>query len=308
MPAMKTLLICPAIRPAVPQLAEEGPLVTASILGECLVNHWLEHLAMLGARHVKIIVADRPQHVRAVVGDGARWGLKAEVIEVNGEPTPAEAAARYRQAGDTDWLPAPYDVVLLSHLPGCRELPLFESYANWFAGLLAWMPRAITPARVRVSEILPGIWVGRRARVAPTAVLTAPCWIGDQVFIEPRAVVGPGAVIEDRAVVESDARVTQSWVGPDTFVGRMTSVTNSLAWGSTLTNWQTDSSLRVPDPFLLCSLAHPQPASADARPSRALGAPARAGESPLNWIAAWHAQPANPDGPKLPGRAADQLL
>jgi hypothetical protein len=305
---MKTLLICPGIRPAVSQLAEDGPLATTPILGECLVNHWLEHLALLGARTVTIIAPDRAAQVRAVVGDGARWGLKIELIAVSVEPTPAEAAARYRPPGDTGWLPAPHDIVLLSHLPGSAGAPLFESYASWFSALLAWMPHAITPARVRVSEIRPGIWVGRRARVSPSAVLTAPCWIGDQVLVEPRATVGPGAVIEDRAVVDADARVTQSWIGPDTFVGRMTSVVNSLAWGSTLTNWVTDSSLRVPDPFLLCSLARPKPVPAEERPGRAAGGAAPVPGTALNWLAAWPGHPADPSGPKLPGRAADQLL
>lgn len=307
---MKTLLICPSLRPAVPQLAEDGPLVTATILGECLVGHWIEHLAALGARQVKIVAADRADEVRAAVGDGARWGVKIEVVAAGVEPTPAEAAARYRPAGERDWLPVPHDIVLLSHLPGCRELPLFESYAGWFAALLAWMPRAITPARVRVNEILPGIWVGRRARVSPAAELIAPCWIGDQVFVEPRAVVGPGAIIEDRAVVECDARVAQSWVGPDTFVGRMTSVANSLASGSTLTNWGTDSSLRVPDPFLLCSLARSPSVTLDERlgraPARAAGSPLNAG-SPLRWIAEWPDAPGLPRKAKLPGQAADQF-
>src|SRR5882757_7060115 len=118
MEKMKTLLICPAIRPAVTQLAEEGPLATITILGECLVNHWLEHLALLGVRVVKLVVADRPDQIRSVVGDGARWGMKVELIEVGVEPTVAEAAARHRPAGESGWMPAPHEIVLMSHLPG----------------------------------------------------------------------------------------------------------------------------------------------------------------------------------------------
>lgn len=274
---MKTLLICPAIRPAVPQLAESGPLATTPILGECLVVHWVEHLAALGARQIQVVVADRPDHVRAALGDGARWGVQIEVIAARLEPTPAEAAHRYRPVGALDWLPAPYDVVRMNYLPGSPDQPLFDSYASWFAAILAWLPRALTPARVRVSELRPGIWVGRRAHISPKAELIAPCWIGDQVFVEPGAVVGPGAILEDRSVVEEDVRVTQSWVGPDTFVGPMTSVSSSLAWSSTLTNWRSDSSLHVRDPFLLCSLAStpaPVPVTRGAR-------------SPVEWMAAW---------------------
>lgn len=287
---MKTLLICPAIRPAVPQLAEDGPLAIAPILGECLVTHWVEHVAALGARHVKVIVTDRADQVRATLGEGSRWGVHLEVIASSAEPTRAEAAARYRPAGETDWLAAPHAIVLMNHLPGCPEHPLFESYASWFAALLAWVPRALTPARVRVSELRPGIWVGRRAHVSPKAQLIAPCWIGDQVFVEPGAIVGPGAILEDRSVVEEDVRVTHSWVGPDTFVGPMTSVASSLAWGSSLTNWRSDSSLLVPDPFLLCSLAPPPAAPASGPFARVAGA---AG-APLRWIPKWSASGRRP--------------
>lgn len=289
---MKALLICPSIRPAVPQLAEDVPLALVPILGECVASHWIEHLAALGARHVQVIAADRPAEVRAMLGDGARWGVRIEVTAASVEPTPAEAATRFRPADEPGWLPAPHDIVLMSHLPGCPELPLFESYASWFAALLAWIPLALTPARVRVSELRPGIWVGRRAHISATAELIAPCWIGDQVFVEPGAIVGPGAIIEDRSVVEDEARVTHSWVGPDTFVGPMTSVASSLAWGSSLTNWRSDSSLRVPDPFLMCSLAR-STATPAASSDRATNAPARLAVSPLNWTAAWRA-PASP--------------
>ncbi len=257
---MKALLICPAVRPAVPHLAEDAPLALAPILGEGIVSHWIEHLAVLGARHVQVIAADRTDQVRAVLGDGARWGVRLDVISTSVEPSIAEAVARYRPANAAGWIAAPNDVVVMDHLPGCADLPLFESYASWFAALLAWMPRALTPARVRVTEIRPGIWVGRRAHVSAKAELIAPCWIGDQVFVEPGAIVGPGAIVENRSVIEDEARVTQSWVGPDTFVGPMTALASSLAWGNRLTNWRSDSSLQVPDPFLMCSLAPPAPA------------------------------------------------
>jgi hypothetical protein len=176
----------------------------------------------------------------------------------------------------------------MNHLPGCAQLPLFESYASWFAALRAWMPRAITPGRIRMSEIRPGIWAGHRSHVSATAELIAPCWIGDQVFVDPGAIVGPNAILEDRCVVEAEARVVQSWIGPDTFVGPMTSVASSLAWGSSLTNWLSDSSLRVPDPFLLCSLA--PPAARAIKPLvRKVETPARPIESLPGWIQAWPA-------------------
>ena len=303
---MKALLICPSIRLAVPHLAESGPLALAPVLGGSVVSHWIEHLAVLGARHVRIVASDRTDQVRAKVGDGARWGVRLEVVSTKLEPSPAEAAGTFYGPDDAGRLPAPHDTVLMSHLPGTPQLPLFESYAGWFEALLGWLPRALTPTRVRVAEIRPGVWVSRRAHVSPSAQLIGPCWIGDQVFVEPGAVIGPNAIIEDRAVVESEAQVTQSWVGPDTFVGPMTAVASSLAWGSTLVNWRTDSSLHVPDPFLMCSLARPQSAALIDRFGRALAQPGYDAKSHLNWLGAWHARTNPGTNFKLPTPAAER--
>jgi NDP-sugar pyrophosphorylase family protein len=272
---MKALLICPSHRPAVPHLSADGPLATVPIYGDCLVGHWVEHLAARGARHIQVVAVGDTDPVKAAVGDGARWGVRVSVAASNSEPTRDEALARFRPAGEAGWLPAPLDAVPMSHLPGCPGTPLFESYASWFAALMAWMPRALTPTRVRMAEIQPGVWIGSRARVSPKARLVAPCWVGDQASVETGAVVGPGAIVEDRAIVSARAVVSRSWVGPDTFVGPMTAVANSLALGATLINWHSDSSLRVPDPFLLSSLTGAKPAGAPERAARAPSTAAR---------------------------------
>jgi hypothetical protein len=272
---MKSLLICPSRRPAIPHLSAFGPLATTPIFGDCLVGHWVEHLAAMGAREIHIVAAEGADKVSAAVGDGARWGVRLTVVTAKAEPARDEARELYRPKGEAGWLPAPYDIVPMDHLPGCPDLPLLESYASWFAALLAWMPLAITPSRVRVAQARPGIWIGSRSSVSPRAELFAPCWVGDQACIEAGAVIGPGVIVEDRAIVAGKAGVSQCWIGPDTFVGPMTAVAHSLAWGSRLINWQTDSSLHVPDPFLLSSLTGLKSLEATDRFGRALGANGR---------------------------------
>jgi NDP-sugar pyrophosphorylase family protein len=296
---MKTVLICPAVRPAVSQLSEAGPLAIAPMFGECLVNFWIEHVAALGARHVIIIASDRAERVRAAVGDGRRWGVQIEFVAAHAEPEAAEAATRHRPEGETGWLAAPYDIVVMNHLPELNALPLFDSYASWFAALQAWIPRALTPSRVRVSEVQPNVWVGSGARIAPSAKLQGPCWIGDHVTIEAGAVVGPNAILEDRAVVDAGATIANSVVGPDTFVGRMMSVGQSLASGSLLVNWRTESVLRVPDPFLMCSLVDMPSLMPDNSVTRAAASLARIATKPLNVVTALFSGPNRADGAKL---------
>lgn len=252
---MKALLICPADRPAVACLAENAPLAVAPLLGRSLAEYWIEALSTRGAKHVLVLASDRPHQVRDVLGDGARWGVKIDVLPQGRELTVEEARRKYVPDAPDGSAPAePVETVLMDHLPGLDELPLFETYAGWFAALQAFLPRAVTPDRIGAREVHPGVWIGLHAQVAPTAQLHAPCWIGEHALISDGVVIGPGAIVEDRAIVESGARVTQSVVGPETFVGEMISVHQSLAHGSTVVNWQTDSCLRVPDAFFLCSL------------------------------------------------------
>lgn len=262
---MKTLLICPAHRPTVARLAEHRPLVLAPILGKSLVDYWLEYLVARGDREARIIAADRPDQIRAVVGDGSRWGLQLEVSPPDGHKT---SLSRALQSGQPYYQGVPPDhVVIMDHLPGLEGFPLFDSYEGWFDALQAWLPHAFTPDRIGRREIQPGVSVGLHARISASVQFNGPCWLGENVVIGADAVIGPGAILEDRAFVGSGARVAQSVIGPETFVGEMTLVERSLASGNLLINWKTRSCLDVPDAFLLSSLRNGQPAPR-ATPSR----------------------------------------
>lgn len=264
---MRAILICPDDRPGVAALAEFAPVANLPILGKSLLGYWLEHLGTLGAREVLILAADRPDQVSAEVGNGARWGMRVTVQAEKRELTLEEALTKHRVNNPSPWLPAPYEVVLSDQLPGLPDVRLTTTYADWFAGVRALMPRALTPDRIGVREVRPGVWVGLRAQVATTAKLIAPCWIGDHAWIEAGAVIGPNAVLESEAFVARGAQVSHSVIGPKTFVGEFTEVRNSIAWGSTLVNWERDSCLKVTDEFLLCSLEPPRPGPAPAKVS-----------------------------------------
>lgn len=254
---MHVVLVSPADRPAVNELAQRVPLVAAPILGRSLVEYWIEALAHRGVQHITILASDRPNRIRELVGDGRRWGVQVDVRPVPQEFTTDEAQERFRNPdGSTP------TVFLLDHLPDQPERPLFESYESWFAAQRAWMPHGVTPGRIGVREVMPGVWTGLHCEIAASARLHAPCWIGDHVRIEPDAVIGPGAMVDNRCVVERGARIVESAVGPDTYVGRYVAVERSLAHGAQLISWARNSVVTVPDPVLLGDLAgtlRPQP-------------------------------------------------
>jgi hypothetical protein len=249
---MKALLICPGEREAVAALAEAAPLCNLPILGKRLIEYWLEHLAECGAKQVYVLATDRPEQVRALVGDGARWGLQIEVLPEVRELTVEEARDKYQSP--EPWLAAPDDAQLMDHLPGLPARALFTSYANWFAALQAWMPRAATADRIGIRQLQPGIWVGLHADISPEAELRAPCWIGDDVQVGAGAIIGPNSVLENRVFVEEDARISDSVVGSETFIGNLTEVRRSVVIGSTLVSWKLGSCIKVHDAFLLCPL------------------------------------------------------
>ncbi len=255
---MKTILICPSERPEVKALSRTAPLAAVPLLGQGLLEYWLSHLALSGVKQVLVLAHDRPEQIADIVENGARWGLDAKVVIEPREPTGSQVLLKY--ATELDPVPAPNSITVLDHFPGRPELPLFGGYAQLFAALREWMPQAITPDRVGIRQVQPGVWVGLHSHVAPGAKLVAPCWIGRHVFVGANAVLGPHTVVEDRSMIEPAAELAGSWIGCDTFVGRFSRIVSSLAWGNTLVNWQTVSVTQVADPFLLCALRRPRPA------------------------------------------------
>ena len=251
---MNTLLICPSRRPAMRLLAEMVPLAQVPVLGQALVEYWLTHLACVGIKQVYLLANDRPEYLSALVGDGARWGLNLQVIPESRELTPAEALLKYEKELSV----FQNGITVLDHLPGRSQHPLFNGYSDWFAAIHTWMPHAQMPDRVGVREITAGVWAGLHVQIAPTAQITAPCWLGKNVFVGPRAVVGPRAIIEDGSFIEADTEIVDSYIGPDTLVGQCVEIKESLACGSTLVNWRTGSAADVHDAFILCALRRPQ--------------------------------------------------
>ncbi|MDB6065741.1 MAG: Nucleotidyl transferase [Pedosphaera sp.] len=254
---MKTCLICPSERSSVFALTDVAPLATLPVLGKSLVEFWLEHLRRKGVTEVRVLAADRPELVRRLVGTGARWGLSAEVVSEPRELSPDLARKKYPVSDQAGWLPAPDDMILMDHFPGQPGSLPFSSLADWFVAILAWMPVAATLNRIGVHEHQPGVWVGKRARIAPTAKLIGPCWIGEHVTVGPNSTIGPMAVLEDRVVIEADCELSGSIIGPATLVGRFSELGQSLAWGSTLVNWSTGSRVKVLDPLMMCALGKP---------------------------------------------------
>jgi len=248
----RALVICPGERPAVAALARRTPLVLTPFLGKTILDEVLAGLASRGATAVTVLASDRPEHIREAVGQGQAWGMRVEVAATPAELTSAEAMAAWGGAV-SGGRPAAREVVVADHWPALPGLCLWESYTGWLDVLIAAM-RPVAAARVGMRETAPGVFTGLRARIADSARLIAPCWIGANVFLGANVVAGPGTVIEDDAYVEEAAEIRCSVVGPRTYLGAMTELGESFAWGRHLLNLQAGSLVEITDRFLLHDL------------------------------------------------------
>jgi carbonic anhydrase/acetyltransferase-like protein (isoleucine patch superfamily) len=237
-------------------VAAKGPLVTVPLLGQSLLEYWLSHLACNGAKQVIVLSHDRPEVVASIAGDGSRWGLEVNVRPESRELTPAQALLKFE--GELEKGSSQGQIIVIDHLPGLPQQPVFGGYRELFSALQEWMPRAVTSDRVGMRQIWPGVWKGTNSIVSPGVEFKGHCWVGRNVFIEPGAVIGPQAIVEDGVYVEGQAEITHSYIGPDTFVGRFAQLAGSMAWGSTLVDWRSNSVTQIPDPFLLCALRQPR--------------------------------------------------
>jgi len=250
---MRAVIICPADRPPLEFLSRSVPLALVPVLGRSLLDLTLAQLATAGANEVLVLAADRPEQVRAAVGRGEAWGIKVEVAAEQRELSVAEVQNKY-PVSDPQW------IVVLDRLPG----PAGETFADcaaWFAAVGRSIAHAL-PDRVGMREFAPGVFVSSTSRLAPSAQLLAPCWVGPQSWIGPNAVIGPNTVVEARAYVDQGAEVVESFVGPETYVGTFTEVRTSLAWGRRLLNWRTGSAIEITDAFLLGELSGRAPSAA----------------------------------------------
>src|SRR5215468_3423657 len=112
---MKTVLICPSERPAVAFLAQTVPVVSVPLLGESLLNYWMQWLAEQRATEVMLLATDRPEQVRSIVGEGARWGTRVEVWPELHEPSLNDAVTKFF---DGNTAAAADHVFVLDHCPG----------------------------------------------------------------------------------------------------------------------------------------------------------------------------------------------
>lgn len=239
----RVLLICPDKNPALEPVMDGVTLALTFFLGKPLIEWALEGLAAAGVMQVRVLVCDHPAEVRKHIGGGEAWGMEVEVVAESRE-LDCEAALEKYASFEAE------SARRLGELPQADGLELLSDPAAWHQGrkeLLATLVARELGSR----ELKPGVWVGLRAVIDPSAELLGPCWIGPYAVVRAQAVVGPHAFVESGSLVDRQAVVEDSTVARHTYLGKMTHLRDSVACGGSLLNWRTGSCVQIVDSFLM---------------------------------------------------------
>jgi len=95
---------------------------------------------------------------------------------------------------------------------------------------------------------------GRRLRISESAVLRGPLLMGDEVYIRKDAEIGPNALIGDRSLIDEGARVANSVIGPDTYIGCNTSFEYQYVSGDYCVDLNNQAAIYIDDPVIIADL------------------------------------------------------
>jgi len=163
------------------------------------------------------------------------------------------------------------------------------SRADSAAGLLMSLRRLLRcpeqPVGITRNPVAPGLWIGNGCRIHPTAVVTAPAYLGDHVLVGAGAVVGPNAAIGARSIIDRNATVIDGIVAPESYLGAGVEMRQSLLAGRSLVNVALGACVEVPDRELAGPASRSRDATAPGIAERLVAAGLWAALLPLRLLA-----------------------
>ena len=205
-----------------------------------LLAHWMDEAAARGARQVRILSPDRPTMLRDFFAAGDYWSCQIEVLS----------------APPADW---PAEAEVLDHFPHTAAAPQPGDAASlvsrWLDLNLVWIRRRPTGG-VNIDHPHPtGGWIGPKARLHPSAVLTAPFWIGAEAEVGAHARIGPDALVGESCIIDEDAEIVGGAALRSTYVGQHVSLRDKIADGGVLLDVRRGCRIEIGEDFILSPLA-----------------------------------------------------
>lgn len=263
---MKALLLVREPHPEWSFLGHDRTPVLLPFLDRPMLQHVVESLVARGCTEIGLIVMTAIEPIRALVGEGRRWGAKITVLplrdmkDVEALATTFVAYDEPVMVGDAERLPTEWPVVTAPEIPvvlGARKarpdkVTLDASTPD--AYMESWR-RVVTneiSGLVRTGrETAKDVIVGRGAKIHPAALVVGPAYIGERCLIGAGAQVGPFAYIGADSIVEDEAQVLEGAVLPHTYVGPRLEIRRKFVFCSTAYDLDRKVAIDTIEEFLL---------------------------------------------------------
>ncbi len=148
-------------------------------------------------------------------------------------------------------LPISPDTII--ELPDAK-VSLMESLAAFHQANLdaaaGRIPGLLIPGR----QTALGLTQGRNSQVSSRSIKLGIAFVGSGSEVHPTAELNHEVVISDQVIIDRHAKLSDTVVLPNTYVGELVNLSHSIAWGSDLIRVDLDTHVRVTDAFLLADL------------------------------------------------------
>ena len=111
-------------------------------------------------------------------------------------------------------------------------------------------PGLIVPGR----QLMPGVMVGRKTRLPPSAIKGKPIFVGSRCRIAADAELMSEVVVSSDVVIDRGAILRSAVIMPHTYIGELVEVADAIVAEDELIHVKTGARTRVSDSFLLSSV------------------------------------------------------
>jgi mannose-1-phosphate guanylyltransferase/phosphomannomutase len=140
-----------------------------------------------------------------------------------------------------------------AELPDAQAYRL-ESLAAYHRANLDAAAGRVTGLSIPGRQTALGLTQGRNSKVSSRSLKLGIAFVGSGSEVHPTAELSHEVVISDHVIIDRYARLSDTVVLPDTYVGEWVSLSNSIAWGNDLIRIDIDTHVRITDAFLLADL------------------------------------------------------
>jgi carbonic anhydrase/acetyltransferase-like protein (isoleucine patch superfamily) len=109
------------------------------------------------------------------------------------------------------------------------------------------------------TEIRPGVWAGKAARIHPRARIVAPAYIGERARLRASAVVTRCTTIEHHAIVDCGTVIENSSIAPYTYVGAGLDVNYAVVGNSRIASLRRNVEVEIKDQKLISAVSASAP-------------------------------------------------